>query len=105
MRSISGSVKRRINQLIKAAAKRAKVNPEASAHWFRHAHASHAIDNGAPITLVSQTLGHADLEYDERLCPCAAERELEPVFEIAITNAGLYVPVDAISDVDISKEG
>ena len=25
---------RRINQLIKAAAKRAKVNPEASAHWF-----------------------------------------------------------------------
>jgi hypothetical protein len=25
-------------------------------HWFRHAHASHA-DNGAPITLVSQTLG------------------------------------------------
>ena len=53
---------RRINQLIKAAAKRAKVNPEASAHWFRHAHASHAIDNGAPITLVSQTLGHADLK-------------------------------------------
>jgi integrase len=27
-----------------------------------HAHASHAIDNGAPITLVSATLGHADLE-------------------------------------------
>jgi integrase len=26
------------------------------------AHASHAIDNGAPITLVSQTLGHADLK-------------------------------------------
>ena len=53
---------RRINQLIKAAAKRAKVNPEASAHWFRLAHASHAIDNGAPITLVSATLGHADLK-------------------------------------------
>jgi site-specific recombinase XerD len=53
---------RRINQLIKAAAKRAKVNPDASPHWLRHAHASHAIDNGAPITLVSQTLGHADLK-------------------------------------------
>ena len=53
---------RRINQLIKAAAKRAKVNPEASAHWLRDAHASHAIDNGAPITLVCQTLGHADLK-------------------------------------------
>jgi site-specific recombinase XerD len=32
------------------------------AHWLRHAHASHAIDEGAPITLVSQTLGHADLK-------------------------------------------
>ena len=72
---------RRINQLIKAAAKRAKVNPEASAHWFRHAHASHAIDNGAPITLVSQTLGHAGPEDDERLCPCASEREFEQIFE------------------------
>ena len=30
--------------------------------WLRHAHASHAIDNGAPITLVSATLGHADLK-------------------------------------------
>jgi len=29
---------------------------------LRHAHASHAIDNGAPITLVSATLGHADLK-------------------------------------------
>ena len=29
---------------------------------LRHAHASHVIDEGAPITLVSQTLGHADLK-------------------------------------------
>jgi len=29
---------------------------------LRHAHASHAIDNGAPITLVSVTLGQADLK-------------------------------------------
>ena len=36
--------------------------PAASIHWLRHAHASHAIDNGAPITLVSATLGHADLK-------------------------------------------
>jgi integrase/recombinase XerC len=37
-------------------------HPAASIHWLRHAHASHAIDNGAPITLVSATLGHADLK-------------------------------------------
>jgi integrase/recombinase XerD len=49
---------RRINYILKAIVKR----PGTSPHWLRHAHASHAIDNGAPITLVSQTLGHADLK-------------------------------------------
>ncbi len=53
---------RRINYVVKATAKRAGINPGVSAHWLRHAHASHAIDEGAPITLVSQTLGHADLK-------------------------------------------
>jgi integrase/recombinase XerD len=51
-----------VNYMVKAAAKRAVVNPAVSVHWLRHAHASHAIDNGAPITLVSATLGHADLK-------------------------------------------
>ncbi|MGA2715426.1 MAG: site-specific integrase [Bryobacteraceae bacterium] len=27
-------------------------------HWLRHAHASHALDRGAPIHLVQATLGH-----------------------------------------------
>ncbi len=53
---------RAVNYLVKAAAERAGVNPAVSVHWLRHAHASHAIDNGAPITLVSATLGHADLK-------------------------------------------
>ena len=46
----------------KAIVKRAGGNPDTSPHWLRHSHASHAIDNGAPITLVSQILGHADLK-------------------------------------------
>jgi integrase/recombinase XerD len=53
---------RRINYIVKATAKRAGIPAPVSAHWLRHAHASHAIDEGAPITLVSQTLGHADLK-------------------------------------------
>ena len=53
---------RAVNYMVKAAAERAGVNPAVSVHWLRHAHASHAIDNGAPITLVSATLGHADLK-------------------------------------------
>ena len=35
-----------------------KISP----HWFRHAHASHALDRGAPPHLVQQTLGHASLD-------------------------------------------
>ena len=54
---------RGFNYVVKAAALRAGINPAASAHWLRHAHASHAIDNGAPVTLVSQTLGHAESVY------------------------------------------
>jgi integrase/recombinase XerD len=48
---------RRINYIVKAAAKRAGINPSTSAHWLRHAHASHAIDGGAPITLSRRRSG------------------------------------------------
>jgi integrase/recombinase XerD len=34
---------------------------DVSPHWFRHAHASHALDNGAPIHLVAAGLGHANI--------------------------------------------
>jgi integrase/recombinase XerD len=34
-----------VNFIVKEAAERAGVNPAASIHWLRHAHASHAIDN------------------------------------------------------------
>ncbi|HLW00987.1 MAG TPA: tyrosine-type recombinase/integrase [Ktedonobacterales bacterium] len=48
-------------EIIKAAADRAQL-AGVSPHWLRHAHASHALDRGAPISLVSATLGHADLK-------------------------------------------
>jgi integrase/recombinase XerD len=54
--------KRAVNFIVTAVAARAGVNPAASVHWLRHARASHAIDNGAPITLVQATLGHGDLK-------------------------------------------
>jgi integrase/recombinase XerD len=46
---------------VKAAAARAGLPPEVSAHWLRHAHASHALDRGAPAHLVQATLGHSSL--------------------------------------------
>lgn len=48
-------------KIVRAAAKRAGIELKVSPHWFRHAHASHALDRGAPIHLVQATLGHASI--------------------------------------------
>jgi integrase/recombinase XerD len=52
---------RQIHRIVKRAAARAGLSDAVSAHWLRHAHASHAIARGAPPPLVQQTLGHFDL--------------------------------------------
>ena len=57
---------RQADRLVKAAAARAGLSAEVSAHWLRHAHASHALDRGAPVHLVQATLGHASLETTSR---------------------------------------
>jgi integrase/recombinase XerD len=50
-----------VHRIVKAAAARAGLSAEVSAHWLRHAHASHFLDRGAPIHLVQATLGHASV--------------------------------------------
>jgi site-specific recombinase XerD len=55
-----------VTKLVKAAAVRAGLPADFSAHWLRHAHASHALDRGAPISLVKETLGHADVSTTGR---------------------------------------
>jgi integrase/recombinase XerD len=50
-----------VHRVVKAAATRAGLPPGLSAHWLRHAHASHALDRGAPVSLVQATLGHASV--------------------------------------------
>jgi integrase/recombinase XerD len=48
-------------RVVRQAASRAGIELPVSPHWFRHAHASHALDRGAPIHLVQTTLGHASI--------------------------------------------
>jgi integrase/recombinase XerD len=51
----------RVRVILRSAAEKAGVAdkiPQISPHWLRHAHASHALDHGAPIHLVQATLGH-----------------------------------------------
>ena len=50
-----------LHRIVRAAARRAGVKANVSPHWFRHAHASHALDRGCPIHLVQATLGHASV--------------------------------------------
>lgn len=51
--------------VVKSAAKKIGLdNP--SPHWLRHGHASHSLDRGAPIHLVSQSLGHASVATTSR---------------------------------------
>ena len=55
-----------ILRIVKKAATRAGIESKVSPHWLRHAHASHALDRGAPIHLVQATLGHASIHTTGR---------------------------------------
>ena len=52
--------------MLKRAAAEARIDPRFSAHWLRHAHASHAIDRGAPMPVVQATLGHGNIAVTSR---------------------------------------
>ncbi|MFC1782749.1 tyrosine-type recombinase/integrase [Planctomycetota bacterium] len=48
-------------RIVSVAAERAGIKKKVTPHWLRHSHASHALDRGAPIHLVQQTLAHSSL--------------------------------------------
>jgi integrase/recombinase XerD len=52
---------RAVNHMLKRVAAKAGINPDFSAHWLRHAHASHAIARGADLPVVQSTLGHGNI--------------------------------------------
>jgi integrase/recombinase XerD len=53
-------------RVVKAAAARVGITKPVSPHWMRHCHASHALDRGAPLSLVQQTLGHSSIATTSR---------------------------------------
>ena len=59
-------------KMVRAAARRAGIELPVSPHWLRHAHATHALDRGAPAHLVQATLGHASLVTTSRYVHVAA---------------------------------
>lgn len=67
-----------------------------SPHWLRHAYASHALDRGAPISLVQSTLGRASVTTTGRYLhvrPEASSARYLPVEE-ALAPTGSQACVD-----------
>lgn len=50
-----------VHRIVRAAAQRAGIAGNVSPHWLRHSHATHALDRGASVALVRDTLGHSSL--------------------------------------------
>ncbi len=48
-------------RIVRKAAKRAGLEGDVSPHWFRHAHISHALERGASMALVRDSVGHSSV--------------------------------------------
>lgn len=57
-------------RIVRVAAARAGIPANVSPHWLRHAHASHSLERGAPISLVQATLGHSSVATTGRYLHC-----------------------------------
>ncbi len=50
-----------VHKIIKDCAASSGVNPHVSAHWLRHAHACHSLENGCDVDVLMRSLGHSSL--------------------------------------------
>lgn len=55
-----------MTRIVRKAAHRVGIKANVSPHWLRHSHATHALERGAPIHLVRETLGHASIATTTR---------------------------------------
>ena len=69
-------------RIVRQAAKRAGIELAVSPHWMRHAHASHALDRGAPIHLVQAHPRPRLHHYHRPLPPRSPQGQLRKISRI-----------------------
>lgn len=69
--------KERIREIIKEIAKRAGIEERVSPHKLRHTYATHLLNNGAPLEVVQEFMGHAKIETTKIYCQLSGERRRE----------------------------
>ena len=67
----------RIREVIKDTAKRAGIEVNVSPHSLRHTYAMHLLNNGAPLEVVQEFMGHADIKTTRIYCQLSGERRRE----------------------------
>ena len=86
----------RVRMILRRAAQRVGVADRVSPHWLRHAHASHALDRGAPIHLVQATLGHSSVATTSRYLharPGDSSARYLALGEFSTASRGIDLPV------------
>jgi integrase/recombinase XerD len=69
-------------RIVYAAAQRAGIERRVSPHFLRHAHASHALERGAKVTTVRDTLGHSSIAITDRYAHARPEESSGDVLAV-----------------------
>lgn len=67
----------RIREIIKEIAKRAGIETNVYPHILRHTYATHLLNNGAPLEVVQEFMGHSKIETTKIYCQLSGERRRE----------------------------
>lgn len=77
---------RGVNHMIKRAARKAGLSDRLSAHWLRHAHASHALARGASVADVKDLLGHTNVATTSAYLHARPDRSSAYVLDAGIVS-------------------